>query len=80
VIVGLRPEHAELDRSGDTFTVELTEALGGVSYAYLTSKTGETLIFEERGDQRSQVGETVSLVYEPRRLYVFDAETEKRLR
>jgi lactose/L-arabinose transport system ATP-binding protein len=80
VIVGLRPEHAELDRSGDTFKVELTEALGGVSYAYLTATTGETLIFEERGDERSKAGDTVSLNYEPRRLYVFDAETERRIR
>ncbi len=80
VIVGLRPEHAELDPSGDTFRVELTEALGGVSYAYLTAKTGETLIFEERGDRRSRPGDTVSLNYEPRRLYVFDAESERRIR
>jgi lactose/L-arabinose transport system ATP-binding protein len=80
VIVGLRPEHALLDPSGETFTVELTEALGGLSYAYLTSPTGETLIFEERGDNRSKVGDTVSLSYEKRRIYVFDAETEKRIR
>lgn len=80
VIVGLRPEHALLDPSGETFTVELTEALGGISYAYLTSPTGETLIFEERGDNRSKVGDTVSLSYEKRRIYVFDAETEKRIR
>ena len=80
VIVGLRPEHAELDRSGDTFKVELTEALGGISYVYLTANTGETLIFEERGDERSKTGDTVSLSYEPRRLYVFDAETEQRIR
>jgi lactose/L-arabinose transport system ATP-binding protein len=80
VIVGLRPEHAQVDPAGDTFRVELTEALGGVSYAYLTSKTGETLIFEERGDERSREGQTVSLRYEPRRVYVFDAESEKRIR
>ena len=80
VFVGLRPEHALLDPSGETFTVELTEALGGISYAYLTSPTGETLIFEERGDKRSEVGDTVSLIYENRRLYVFDATSEKRVR
>ena len=80
VIVGLRPEHAELDRSGDTFKVELTEALGGVSYAYLTARTGEALIFEERGDKRSKAGDTVSLSYEPRRLYVFDSKSEQRIR
>ena len=80
VIVGLRPEHAQIDRSGDTFKVELMEALGGVSYAYLAANTGETLIFEERGDDRSKAGDTVSLSYEPRRLYVFDAKSERRIR
>ncbi len=80
VIIGLRPEHAEIDQSGDTFTVELTEALGGVSFAYLTSKTGEKMIIEERGDIRSKIGDTVSLNYEPRRLYAFDRASELRIR
>ena len=80
VIVGIRPEHAELDPSGDTHTVELTEALGGVSYAYLTSTTGEKMIIEERGDTRSSVGDTVGLTYEARRLYVFDKASEARIR
>jgi len=80
VTIGLRPEHAELDQSGDAFTVELTEALGGVSFAYLTAKTGEKLIIEERGDIRSKIGDTVSLNFEMRRVYAFDAENEARLR
>ena len=80
VIVGLRPEHATIDPNGDTYTVELTEALGGVSYAYLTAKTGEKLIIEERGDTRSSIGDTVGLSFEMRRIYVFNAATEERIR
>ncbi|RVT87404.1 ABC transporter ATP-binding protein, partial [Rhodobacteraceae bacterium CCMM004] len=80
VTVGLRPEHVALDPSGDTHTVELTEALGGVSYAYLTGDTGERLIVEERGDTRSDVGDRVSLTFEPRRLYLFDNASEARIR
>lgn len=80
VIVGLRPEHATIDPNGDTYTVELTEALGGVSYAYLTAKTGEKLIIEERGDTRSSIGDTVGLSFEMRRIYVFNAATEARIR
>ena len=80
VIVGLRPEHATIDPNGDTYTVELTEALGGVSYAYLTAKTGEKLIIEERGDTRSSIGDTVGLSFEMRRIYVFNASTEARIR
>ncbi|MEL6516289.1 MAG: sn-glycerol-3-phosphate ABC transporter ATP-binding protein UgpC [Pseudomonadota bacterium] len=78
--VGLRPEHIEIDPEGDTHAVELTEALGGVSYAYLTAPTGEKLIVEERGDDRSKTGARVGLKFDPGRAYFFDANTEARLR
>ena len=80
VIVGIRPEHATVDRGGAEFTVELTEALGGVSYTYLTAPTGEKLIIEERGDERSDTGDTVGLSFAPERLYVFDKASEARIR
>ena len=80
VSVGLRPEHLLIDPAGDTHTVELTEALGGVSYAYLTAPTGEKLIVEERGDERSVTGAKGGLTFEPHRAYFFDATTEARLR
>ncbi len=81
VTVGLRPEHVDLDPDGSTHTVELTEALGGVSYAYLTSSaTGEKMIVEERGDTRSSAGDQVGISYEMRRLQVFDKRTETRIR
>ncbi|APX18040.1 ABC transporter ATP-binding protein (plasmid) [Phaeobacter inhibens] len=80
VIVGLRPEHAEIDPGGSSHKVELTEALGGVSYAYLMSDTGERMIVEERGDIRSSLGDTVGLTYKPNWLYVFDKATEARIR
>ncbi|MEM1064833.1 MAG: sn-glycerol-3-phosphate ABC transporter ATP-binding protein UgpC [Pseudomonadota bacterium] len=80
VIVGVRPEHLEVDPAGDTHTVELTEALGGVSYAYLTAPNGEKLIVEERGDYRSKAGAKVGLTFEPSRAMYFDAKSEARLR
>ncbi|MDD9979244.1 MAG: TOBE domain-containing protein, partial [Boseongicola sp.] len=80
VSVGIRPEHAEIDPNGDTFTVELTEALGGVSYCYLVAPSGEKLIVEERGDTRSSPGDTVGLTFENRRLYLFNRSTEARIR
>ena len=76
---GLRPEHIEIDLGGDTHSVELTEALGGVSYAYLTCDTGEKLIVEERGDTRSKVGDRVGLNFDPGRAYFFDGD-DKRIR
>jgi len=80
VTVGLRPEHLTLDSSGETHTVDLTEALGGVSYAYLTSRTGERMIVEERGDVRSREGDTVGIGFDDDRVYLFDRKSEARLR
>ncbi|MBT8408460.1 MAG: sn-glycerol-3-phosphate ABC transporter ATP-binding protein UgpC [Alphaproteobacteria bacterium] len=78
--IGVRPEHLELDMSGDTHTVELTEALGGVSYAYLVSDNGEKMIVEERGDDRSGSGARVGVKFEPSRAMVFDRQSELRIR
>jgi len=80
VSVGLRPEHLVIDPKGDTHVVEMTEALGGVSYAYLMSETGEKIIVEERGDVRSEEGARVGLVLDLARAMVFDATSEARIR
>ena len=80
VKVGLRPEHLTIAPGGATHRVELTEALGGVSYAYLVSPTGERVIVEERGDDRVSAGTTVGLAFDPRHLRVFEAETGIRVR
>ena len=80
VSLGLRPEHISIDAAGKTHRVELTEALGGVSYAYLESVTGERLIVEERGDDRVAAGETIGLSFESRHLRLFDADSGLRIR
>lgn len=80
VILGLRPEHIEITRGGGSMNVELTEALGGVSYTHLKTPTGETMIVEERGDERTSKGDTVSLSFDPARAMVFDTQSELRIR
>jgi lactose/L-arabinose transport system ATP-binding protein len=79
VTMGVRPEHLNIV-AGDELSVELTEALGGVSYAYLRADDGTRLIVEERGDERSKQGDRVGLTFEPKRALMFDATTEERLR
>jgi lactose/L-arabinose transport system ATP-binding protein len=79
VTLGIRPEHLAVE-PGDTLGIELTEALGGVSYAYVQADTGERMIVEERGDHRSAPGTRVSLSFDPSRAYLFDAKTEARIR
>lgn len=80
VIMGVRPEHLLIDSAGETHNVELTEALGGVSYAYLISDTGEKLIVEERGDVRSVVGDKVGVNFDLGRTMLFDAKSDARIR
>ncbi len=80
VSVGLRPEHLQIDPAGDALRVDLTESLGGVSYAYLVAGSGERIVVEERGDDRVTEGQMVGLSFEQKRLYLFDAETELRIR
>ena len=79
VALGLRPEHLALDPSGDALAVDLTEALGGVSYAHLVSDTGERLVVEERGDERARRGQRVGLRFDPARAMLFDAGTGGRI-
>ena len=80
VTLGVRPEHLEVAAGQGALKAELTEALGGVSYLHLVSRTGERIIVEERGDERARAGDVVNVSFEPRRAMVFDAKTEARIR
>ena len=79
VTVGMRAEHLTVDPKGDTHTVEMTESLGGVSFVYLTGETGERIVIEERGDERSATGDRVGVTIEKSRIYLFD-ENDQRIR
>ena len=79
VILGLRPQHLTL-APGDSHTVEVTEALGGVSYIHVTAPSGEKLIIESREDPRVKMGEKVGISFDPAHVMAFDAKTEKRIR
>ena len=80
VVIGIRPEHIDVQQETGDLKAELSEALGGVSYLHLDTLSGERIICEERGDDRAREGGTVDITFEPRRVMVFDAETEARLR
>jgi lactose/L-arabinose transport system ATP-binding protein len=80
VILGIRPEHIEVQQGQGALNAELSEALGGVSYLHLGTHTAERIIAEERGDIRAREGDTVEITFEPRRTMVFDAKSELRIR
>jgi lactose/L-arabinose transport system ATP-binding protein len=79
VTLGLRPEHLSIG-PGAALRVDMAEALGGVSYAYLTADSGERIIVEERGDARTAPGGQAGVAFDPARAYLFDAKTGARLR
>lgn len=79
VTLGLRPQHLSL-APGSTHTVEVTEALGGVSYIHVTANSGEKLIVESREDPKVRLGDKVGISFDPAHIMAFDAKTEKRLR
>ena len=79
VTVGLRPEHLTIEPGREGFDVDLTEALGGVSYAYLAASTGERIVVEERDDARARRGDRVGLGLDPGRAMLFDAQSGARL-
>ncbi|MGB8812212.1 MAG: sn-glycerol-3-phosphate ABC transporter ATP-binding protein UgpC [Paracoccaceae bacterium] len=80
VIVGLRPQHLWL-AEGATHRVEMTEALGGVSFIHLTAPSGEKMVIEARGDTVAKPGTMVGLAFDAGHALFFSADAVgKRLR
>jgi lactose/L-arabinose transport system ATP-binding protein len=77
--VGLRPQHLALDAAGDSHRVEMTEALGGVSYIHLTAATGEKLIVESHEDPKVAPGARTGVAFDPAQAMIF-AGSGARLR
>ncbi len=80
VTLGLRPQNLEIDPAGNSHRVEMTEALGGVSFLHLTAPNGEKLVIEAKGDTVIKPATMVGLRFDPAHLLGFDAVSEKRLR
>ena len=79
VTLGLRPQHLRLTE-GDSHHVEMTEALGGVSYVHVTGRSGEKLVIETHDALRVKLGDKVGVSFDPADVMAFDAKTELRLR
>ena len=71
VIVGLRPQHLRVT-AGDTHRVEMTEALGGVTYIHLSAETGEKLVIEAHDATHMKLGDLVGLGYEAGQAMMFE--------
>ncbi len=73
VTVGLRPQHLTIG-AGDSHRVELTEALGGVSYVHLTAPSGERLIVESHEQVSLAPGAMVGLSFDAKDAMLFDKD------
>ena len=78
VEVGLRPQHVRI-ADGNSHRVEMTEALGGVSFIHVSAPTGEKLVIEAKGDVTPAIGSMVGIAYDGSDALFFDADG-KRLR
>ena len=80
VTVGLRPQALSLNAVPSGLTVDISEQLGGVTYDYLKTPTGERIVVEAKGDALPQESSEVEVVFDPAAAMFFDAQTEARLR
>ncbi len=79
VTVGLRPQILAIYPAKSELSVELSERLGGVSYDYLRTPTGERLVVESRGDAETSAGTEVEVEFEASAALLFDPGTGQRL-
>ena len=79
VTVGLRPQMLSIQPADSELSVELSERLGGVSYDYLKTPTGERLVVESRGDEETAAGTSVDVHFEASSALLFDPGTGQRL-
>lgn len=80
VIVGLRPQILNVQAGNSELTVELSEKLGGVTYDYLNTPTGERIVVESKGDEEIPPGTSVLLHFDHNAALLFDSATGQRLR
>ncbi len=79
LVVGVRPQDVQIT-SGDTHRVELTEALGGVSFIHCALGGQPKLIIETKGSHVEAAGATIALQVDPDTIFLFDKTSGHRLR
>ena len=77
VRIGIRPEHVTMAK-GASFKIELqadvTEQLGGSSYVYAKSPSGEPLVVEQRGYSPVRAGDNVAFTFDSAQAFLFNGD------
>ncbi|MCC5982872.1 MAG: sn-glycerol-3-phosphate ABC transporter ATP-binding protein UgpC [Rhodobacteraceae bacterium] len=79
LMLGFRPQDAEII-PGDTHTVEITEALGGVSFVHCAHRGAPKLVIETKGTHVESPGAGIALRIAPESMFFFDPASGRRLR
>ncbi len=79
LIIGLRPQHLKLAKSGD-LEVEFTEALGDISYIYLKTQSGDRVVVESRDEKLPSTRTKVGIEVKASKALFFDPKTELRVK
>ncbi len=80
VLLGLRPQHLRITQGESSTRLDIRERLGGVSFDYLHTASGEKIVVEERSDAAVEEGSTVQIDFDNADAMFFDENTEARLR
>ena len=76
--VGIRPEHfSSTDGTMLTVKVDVAEHLGGESYIYAASETGETLTIETDSGRDARHGSRFQIGIPPERAFLFTADGQR---
>ncbi len=79
LVAGFRPQSLMIV-SGDSHTVDMTEALGGVSYIHCARPDQPKLVIETKGAHVERPDAKISIQPNPAEMFLFDKETGLRLR
>ncbi len=80
VTIGIRPQHLSVHHQTSPVSVDIRERLGGVSFDYLHTPTGERIVVEIKDNDPVEAGTQVRVDFDPADVYYFDPDTTLRLR
>ena len=80
VTIGIRPEQFGATGAGSceaALNVEVVENLGGTSIVHGKLGDGQSVLVEQRGDDRAKAGDIVKIGFDPRAALVFSSDGQR---
>lgn len=81
LIVGIRPPQLNVRPDEQApLVIELSEQLGGITYDYVSTPTGERMVVESPGDEDLRIGTKINVDFAPEAALLFDTDAGMRIR